>query len=51
MILEAKENFEADLKAISKNAYKECFQKCERRWQRCIAAIADYFKEENFNLE
>ncbi|KOC66812.1 hypothetical protein WH47_12617 [Habropoda laboriosa] len=50
-ILETKENSEADLRAISKSACKECFQKCKSRWQRCIAITGEYFKRDRFNLE
>jgi hypothetical protein len=43
-IKEIKENSQTELRAIPKKAYQECFQKWQRRLERCINAGENYFE-------
>jgi hypothetical protein len=36
------ENLQLELRAIPKKAYKDSFQKWQRRWERCIKAGREY---------
>jgi hypothetical protein len=38
------ENSQTRLRAIPKKAYQDCFQKWQRRWERCINAGGEYFE-------
>jgi ethanolamine utilization protein EutA (predicted chaperonin) len=33
-----------ELRAIPKKAYRNCFQKWQQRWERCINAGGEYFE-------
>jgi hypothetical protein len=38
------ENSQTELRAIPKKAYQDCFQKWQRRWERCIKAGGENFE-------
>jgi hypothetical protein len=46
-IQEITENWQTELSAIPKKAYQDCFQKWQRRWERCISAGGEYFEGDN----
>jgi hypothetical protein len=39
---EIMENSQTELRGISKEAYQDCFQKWQRRWERCINVGGEY---------
>lgn len=46
-----KENSQRELKAITKSAYKKCFEDWKRRWKMCINSDGDYFEGDKINIE
>ena len=50
-IEDIKENSRQDLKSISGNAFKKCFDDRIIRWHECIISGAAYFKGDKLNLD
>ena len=44
-------NTTAALKAIPQNYFQNCFEKCTRRWHRCIASQGKYFEGEHGGIQ
>jgi hypothetical protein len=44
MIQEITGNSQMELHMDPKKAFQECFQKWQRRWERCINAGGEYFE-------
>jgi len=44
-------NTTAALKAIPQNYFQNCFEKCTRRWHRCIASQGKYFEGDHAGIQ
>ena len=44
MISEIKTNATKELKAITKEAYQDCFKKSKHRWDKCVSWGGKYFE-------
>jgi hypothetical protein len=45
---EIQQNSLADLRSIPKEAFQECFQNWEKRWERCMKSGGEYFEGTNW---
>jgi hypothetical protein len=50
-IQEITENSQMELRAVPEKAYQDCFQKWQRRWERCISAGEEYFEGDKQGLD
>ena len=50
-IEDIKENSRRELKSISENAFKKCFDDWIIRWHKCIISGGAYFRGDKMNLD